>query len=93
MIPLAGLVLGPMAFYRYVQSRLLRGLRRNPGGRHALAGGILGVIGFQASVFWLVILLQGLAHRRNELLYLLAGMLILTLIVVFKLRRAPSLRP
>ena len=55
LIPFIGLSAGPVAFYRYVQSRLLRGLRRNPGGWHALFGGILGIIGFQTSVFWIVI--------------------------------------
>ena len=56
LIPLIGLSAGPVAFYRYVQSRLLRGMRRNPGGWHALAGGIMGIIGFQASVFWIALI-------------------------------------
>ncbi|MGB0578981.1 MAG: hypothetical protein ACPGVU_04695 [Limisphaerales bacterium] len=62
LIPFIGLSAGPVAFYRYVQSRLLRGLRRNPGGWHALAGGILGIIGFQASVFWIA-LIAGMFNR------------------------------
>ena len=57
LLPYVGLAFGPMAFTAYIRSRLESGMTDNPGGWHALAGAILGVIGFLASGGWFVVTL------------------------------------
>jgi len=57
LIPFAGLVFGPLAFYNYSKSRLLATAGWYPGRGQALVGGVLGFLGFAASVIWLVLAL------------------------------------
>lgn len=55
LIPFLGIAFGPLAFDAYIRSRLERAMGHNPGWLHALVGGILGVIGFLASVGWVAV--------------------------------------
>ena len=55
LIPYVGFVFGPKAFESYIRSRLESGMRDNPVRWHALAGGVLGVIGFLASGGWIAL--------------------------------------
>lgn len=53
LIPFAGLIYGPMAFYAYAKSRLLAASGWNPGRWQAILGGVFGFLGFAASIGWL----------------------------------------
>ena len=58
LIPFAGLIYGPLAFYSYSKSRLLAASGWHPGRVQAVAGGVLGFLGFAASVVWMIITLS-----------------------------------
>ena len=57
LIPFAGLIYGPMAFYAYAKSRLLAASGWNPGRGQAIIGGVFGFLGFAASIGWLALVI------------------------------------
>lgn len=57
LIPFAGLIYGPLAFYSYAKCRLLAASGWNPGRWQAIMAGVYGFVGFGASLGWLALII------------------------------------